>query len=90
MLQVQAFGSFASGLGMHGSDLDLVITGLVAPDDPHNGGECEVRGLQSVHRHPPPVSSGQLHSDLKLLVVGLVAPANPQNGGWHDIRRHNS
>lgn len=38
LLQVQTFGSFANGLGMHSSDLDLVVTGLLAPDHPRNGG----------------------------------------------------
>jgi hypothetical protein len=36
--QVQTFGSFVNGLGMHSSDLDLVITGILAPDHPQNGG----------------------------------------------------
>jgi hypothetical protein len=39
MMQVQTFGSFVNGLGMHSSDLDLVITGLLAPDHPQNGGQ---------------------------------------------------
>ena len=38
-LQVQTFGSFVNGLGMHSSDLDLVITGILAPDHPQNGGQ---------------------------------------------------
>ena len=37
--QVQTFGSFVNGLGMHSSDLDLVVTGLLAPDHPQNGGQ---------------------------------------------------
>ena len=45
MVQVQTFGSFVNGLGMHSSDLDLVITGLLAPDHPQNGGQLASMSL---------------------------------------------
>lgn len=41
MVQVQTFGSFANGLGMHSSDLDLVVTGLMEPDSPQTGGALQ-------------------------------------------------
>jgi hypothetical protein len=46
-LQVQTFGSFVNGLGMHSSDLDLVITGLLAPDHPQNGGPPNMSGVRT-------------------------------------------
>lgn len=41
--QVQAFGSYVNKLGAHDSDLDVVVTGLLEPDHPENGGGISVR-----------------------------------------------
>ena len=40
--QVQAFGSYVNNLGTHDSDVDVVITGLMQPNNTENGGEAPV------------------------------------------------
>jgi hypothetical protein len=49
---VRVFGSFASGMGTWDSDVDLVVTGLFAPDA-HTGGACVCQGSKNcVKGHP--------------------------------------
>ncbi len=37
-MQVHAFGSYVNNLGTHDSDVDVVITGLLEPNNADNGG----------------------------------------------------
>lgn len=38
-MRVQPFGSYANGLSLAESDIDVVITGILVPDD-ERGGRC--------------------------------------------------
>ena len=40
MVNVQPFGSYANGLSLAGSDIDVVVTGVAYPDD-GRGGTCK-------------------------------------------------
>lgn len=43
MVNVQPFGSYANGLSLAGSDIDVVVTGVAYPDDGRGGYEKESR-----------------------------------------------
>lgn len=48
LTQAMPFGSYANGLSLHSSDIDIVILNLIEPEDPNTGGAPH---HSSPHKH---------------------------------------